>query len=276
MNRTTARPNPTDRIALVSVAAAAVLLLVPSRVKVPLLTPFQTVLLAPLRVSAELNRSLANLRSENRRLSELASRLAVENARLLSLAATDTLLPVAGLRLVRAPVIARDLVTFERYLIVSRGRQSRVRPGSPVIAPAGIAGKVVFAGRHQSLVQTLYATDCRVSVADKRSRVPALLRADPDGSLVLDYVPKDADYRVNDTVVTAGLGGVFPKGLGVGTVTSVPEQAAMFQPVRIRPFVNIPALQEVFILDLPDSIPGGWLDNLAPPEVAIPDQPEGE
>jgi rod shape-determining protein MreC len=102
------------------------------------------------------------------------------------------------------------------------------------------------------------------------------LRADPDGSLVLDYVPKDADYRVNDTVVTAGLGGVFPKGLGVGTVTSVPEQAAMFQPVRIRPFVNIPALQEVFILDLPDSIPGGWLDNLAPPEVAIPDQPEGE
>jgi len=270
-----------DRVALGLVALAFIVLILPFRVKGPVLAPLGTVLLAPLRGAALVSRTLGNLTSENRRLTELATQLAVENARLASLAAADTSRPAFSLPMVRAQVIARDLATFERYLVVSRGSASTVRPGCPVITANGVAGKVIACGPHQSLVQTLYATDCRISVANARSRVPALTRSDPLGRLLLDYVPRESDFKVNDTVVTAGLGGIFPKGLRVGTVISVPRRVGeMFQPVEIRPFVNIATLQEVMVIVLPDSVvsysPDGWLENLGPKEVSIPDQPTGQ
>jgi rod shape-determining protein MreC len=265
----------------------------PRQLRLAIVQPAQTILLSPLRLTALLGRTVSDLRTENYRLSRLAAELAIENARLEARAGTGSESPADSLLLVHAPVIARDPVTFERYLVVSRGRNHGIRPGNPVIAPTGVAGKVIAAGPHQALVQTLLATGSRVAVMNLRSRMSGVSRPAQAGALAIDYLPKEADYKVGDTVVTAGLGEVFPKGLRVGTVVSTPDdKGALFKPVLIRPFVDFSRLEAVFVLCLPESPllaprdstraspdsvrpDAGWLENTVPAEVTIPEDLPG-
>ena len=270
-----------DRIAWLVILLGFALLLLPHRLRLSVTQPFQSALLAPLRLGTAVSQSLHDVRAENERLSLLVARLSVENARLESASQTSGSEPRVGLALTRAPVISRDLATFERWLVISRGTLHGVRPGAPVITPDGVCGKVIACGPHQSLVQTLLAPESRIAVLDLRSRVPALARADHSGRLVLDYAPKESDFKVGDTVVTAGLGTVFPKGLRLGEVIAVPDRPeALFKPVTVRPFADISRVEQVFVIHLPEAgtldTASVWLENTAPPEVSIPDQPAGQ
>jgi len=267
-----------DRVAWLVILLGVVLLLLPHGLRLAISQPLQVVLLSPLRLGAALRRSVHDTWAENERLSLLAARLAVENARLESASQTSGPEPRVDLELTRASVISRDLATFERWFVISRGTRHGVRPGEPVITPDGICGKVIACGLHQSLVQTLLAPESRVAVLNLRTRVPALARPDRAGRLILDYAPKESDFRAGDTIVTAGLGTVFPKGLRVGEVIAVPDRPdALFKPVAVRPFADVSRIEQVFVVALPDTAsldPGtGWLENTARPEVSIPGQP---
>lgn len=272
-----------DRAAWLLLLLGLALLLLPQPLRFRLTAPLQTWVLAPLRALTLLGRNVARLNAENQRLSRIAAELAVENARLLAVTEMSTPAPSSPLELVRSPVINRDLATQKQYLIVSRGSRHGVRFGAPVLVAEGIVGRTVSAGEHQSLVQTILNPDSRVAVANTRSRLLALARGGKGPELVLDYVPtqltspQDTDFRIGDTLVTAGLGDVFPRDLGVGTVTGTEEKpAALFKSVRARPFADIARLDQVFILRVPDSVGSsledGWLDNLRPAEVAMPEE----
>jgi rod shape-determining protein MreC len=270
-----------DRAAWLVIVLGLALLLAPHRLRIAASQPLQAALLAPLRLGAAASQSLTEARTENERLSLLAVRLAVENARLESVSQITDAEPPADLVLTRAPVIGRDLTTFEHWLVISRGSLHGIRPGAPVITPDGVCGKVVACGPHQSLVQTLLAPESRIAVINLRSRVPALARPDRSGRLVLDYAPKDSDFRPGDTIVTAGIGTVFPKGLRLGEVTSVPDRPeALFKPVTIRPFADVSRVERVFVISLPEGTQpdtgAAWLENTGRPEVTIPDQPAGQ
>jgi len=270
-----------DRAAWLVIVLGLGLLLFPHRLRVAASEPFQVALLAPLRLVSAVSQSLRGEKAENERLSLLAARLAVENARIESAAEAAGAEPHANVTLIRAPVIGRDLTTFEHWLVISRGSLHGVRPGAPVITADGVCGKVIACGPHQSLVQTLLASESRIAVLNVRSRVPALARPDRSGHLVLDYAPKDSDFRPGDTIVTAGLGTIFPKGLRLGEVTGVPDRPeALFKPVTIRPFADVSRVERVFVISLPEGpepdTGAVWLENTTAPEVTIPDQPAGQ
>jgi cell shape-determining protein MreC len=98
---------------------------------------------------------------------------------------------------------------------------------------------------------------------------------------VLDYAPKDSDFRPGDTVVTAGIGTVFPKGLRLGEVADLPDRpGALFKSVSIRPFADIGRVEQVFVMSLPDSaLPDSgamWLENTTPPEISVPGYPANQ
>jgi cell shape-determining protein MreC len=108
-----------------------------------------------------------------------------------------------------------------------------------------------------------------------------LARPDRAGRLFLDYVPKESDFKPGDTLVTAGIGTVFPKGLRLGEVVAVPDRPeALFKPVTIRPFADVSRIEQVFVISIPEAASHdsgtGWLENTARPEVSIPDQPAGQ
>lgn len=263
-----------DRISWVILLTALIVYLLPRNTKMKITPPLATVVLAPLRGIAFLHATISTTSIDNARLAHLAAELALENARLkhyLSFPENSMSLPSNSLRLIRSRVIARDITTLKRFLTVNRGLDDGIQVGTNVIVPEGVVGRVVAVSAHQALVGTIFEPDFRAAVMNTRSREIGLARP-TEKEIFLDYANKNADFKPGDTIVTSGLGGVFPQGLLIGVVMESKEEPdALFKSIRIKPFVNITRIEQVFLIIAPDSLRDEWLDNLQPPEVKMPD-----
>ncbi len=264
-----------DRISWIFLFAALILTLLPRGTKIKISQFPATGLLFPLRGIAYLRNTIATLGTENQRLARLAAELALENAWLRSTLNREnatTLSYPPQTRLIRASIIGCDLATLKRFFIIARGANDGIRPGTPVISPEGIVGVVTSTSPAQSLIQTIFEPDFRVAVLNNRTREVALALPGPEGLLQLEYAAKDADFQPGDTIITSGMGGVFPKGIPVGLVIATPEKPdELFKPILIRPFARITALEQVFILLFPGQANDEWLDGLKPREITIPE-----
>lgn len=169
-----------------------------------------------------------------------------ENARLKTLLGFR---PEPPARALVAPVVGRDPTHWRSSLIVARGRKDGVRSHQPVIAPAGLVGQIIDVAPHTSRVLQINDVDSRVSVLVQRTRVEGVLTGSLTGGLWLKWVPSDADLQVGDSLVTSGLGPVYPKGLFVGTIEGVEsDPAGLFQQAQVRPAVALDRVEEVVIL----------------------------
>ena len=65
----------------------------------------------------------------------------------------------------------------------------------------------------------------------------------------MDFVPLQADVVVGDTVLSAGIDGVFPRGFAIGTVTAVEPGNELFHRIRLRPAVDFGEIDQVFLLE---------------------------
>jgi len=65
----------------------------------------------------------------------------------------------------------------------------------------------------------------------------------------MDYMAKSSDVTVGDTVITSGLGGIFPKGLPVGRISKVKDlPGELFKGVEVTPSVDFSKLEEVLVI----------------------------
>jgi len=68
-------------------------------------------------------------------------------------------------------------------------------------------------------------------------------------SLIMKYLPKDADIRVNDVVITSGLTDAYPQGLLIGSVINIREEfSGLSRYCYINPAVNLSSIEEVLII----------------------------
>lgn len=199
-----------------------------------------------------------NVFAENRRLREEVSRLrthlalleddAAENERLREMLEFERRTEI---ELLPARVIAREPSPLYRAFVANRGSAHEVEYEMPVVDHRGLVGKVVQTLPHLSLVQLLKDPSARTSVMDKRSRAVAILETENGRDFFAQY-RTPADIAVGDTIVTSGLGGVFPKGLFIGTVSEIKEgYDPLFKRVFVKPFVSFEHLEEVFIVKRP-------------------------
>lgn len=66
----------------------------------------------------------------------------------------------------------------------------------------------------------------------------------------MTYVNRDAKIKPGEPVISSGLGGVFPKGILLGTVigAQLNKQTGMYQDVDIKPAVDFRRLEEVLVV----------------------------
>ncbi len=148
-----------------------------------------------------------------------------------------------------ARIIAHDPSTWSKSFIIDLGKEDGVEPDSPVIAEQGIVGRVLECSAKYSRVLMISDTDSSVSGVDVRSRVNGVVQGTGLGPLRLGYVSPLEDIQVGDTVVSSGLGGVFPKGYALGTVVkSTPADNRLGLEIELTPSVDLGVLDYVFIL----------------------------
>ena len=153
------------------------------------------------------------------------------------------------LKSVVARVIGQDATQWARVVFINKGTQDGVKENLAVVTSAGIVGHVIQAGLNTSKVML---------VVDGRSSVDALFSYDRVSGIVvgtgmefceMKYVPITAEVNVGDQIISSGLGGVYPKGLVVGTVISITKATqGLFQEISIAPSADFGRLEEVLVL----------------------------
>jgi rod shape-determining protein MreC len=82
-----------------------------------------------------------------------------------------------------------------------------------------------------------------------RTRRQGVVRGGLGTGLELDYVPLQADVRPGDRVLTAGIDGVYPRGIPIGTIASVEPGGQLFHRINVAPAVDFGTLDQVYLLE---------------------------
>ena len=109
-------------------------------------------------------------------------------------------------------------------VIINVGAEQGIEVDKGVLDPWGVYGRIVEVFDDTSHVLLLNDERHATPVLLSRTRQYFIASGNgPDEPLTLDNVNLSSDIRIGDTIVTSGLGGVFPEGLVVGVVETVTD-----------------------------------------------------
>lgn len=122
-----------------------------------------------------------------------------------------------------AYVIDRDISNYSEIIIINVGKKDGIKEDMTVIADKGLVGHVISVTDHTAKVQTIIDTSSTVSSTISTSRDGIIVRGTLEDKTTLKatYIPTDANIIQGDSVETSGLGGIYPKGIHIGTIKQV-------------------------------------------------------
>ena len=243
----------------VAVAASIFLLSLSEENQLQAAKGVKSVLLGPVsRVEAYFS-TIEELRDENRELERIAVSLYHERERLRQFGEErNRLRELIGLRedsfheFLPCEVIARSSNRSNNFVVVDRGGGEGVKAGMAVVGYRGLVGRVSRVYPECSDVLLLSNRSVSVSCQNKRSRTIGMLEWERENQFRLDYIGKEEDVRMGDTLLTSGLGRLFPKGFPVATVFQVTdERGGLSKKVRATCMTDLNTLEELFIVVVP-------------------------
>ena len=131
--------------------------------------------------------------------------------------------------LVDASVTGRQSSNYMSVMMIDRGTSSGVERDMPVVSPDGVIGYVAEAGSSWAKVVTVCEATSSVGAVVERTGEAGLVSGSytlaADDLLKMTYLSPDSDVTVGDRIITSGYGNVYPRGLTIGYVESVENDA---------------------------------------------------
>ena len=215
-----------------------------------------SVILSPI---TGLGNVIRNLTADQETLSELQAeneRLRIRNVELEEAALTAERLQglldlqsAYSLQSTAARIISGSTDSWSSTVIIDKGTSSGIAVGMPVCDANGAIGMVIDCGPNTATVRLITDEGSRVSAMVQSSRAQGMVEGSATGQLKLTLIRVEQVIEVGDTIVTSGLGGVFPKGIPIGKVTAVERTpGAMYYDVVVEPFARAENLEEVLVI----------------------------
>lgn len=149
-----------------------------------------------------------------------------------------------------AEVMAVDTSPYRHQVVIDKGRIDGVYVGQPVINEKGIVGQITFVAAHNSRVLLLSDAKNAIPVQVVRNDIRVIASGNGEvDEIQLEYIPTSTDIRVDDLLVTSGLGGVYPEGYPVAYVTSVEHDTRReFAAIKAKPVVEFDRLRYLLLV----------------------------
>lgn len=174
---------------------------------------------------------ISNLKTENQELKNKNSQLEqslreLENIR----TENETLKEYMGLtekygeyKTVPGYVINKDISNYSKTIIINIGKNDGIEENMTVIADEGLVGHVISVTDSTAKVRTIIDTSSSVSCLMSTNKDSIICKGTLDSTSELKamYIPTDANVVKGDSVDTSGLGGIYPKGIHVGTIKKI-------------------------------------------------------
>jgi len=230
--------------------------------------PIQVVVDSPFRLWDWIQETTEDRRDLELELSRLRAERLITNARLQRMTALEAenarLRAILEARLrvrdeVRvAEIMAVDANPFRHSILIGAGEQDKVYDGQALVDAKGVVGQVIETGLTTAQALLISDPSHALPVEVNRNGLRTIAKGTGElDRLDLPFLPNNADIQVGDLLVTSGLGGKFPAGYPVATVTvvnRVPREP--FADVAAKPAASLDQIHEVMLI-WPSAADGG-------------------
>lgn len=122
-----------------------------------------------------------------------------------------------------ADVINRDISNYSRTIVINVGSDDGIEEDMTVIADSGLVGHVISVTSNTAKVQTIVDTATAVTSTISTTEDTIIVQGTLDDKTTLKatFIPTDAVVLEGDSVETSGIGGIYPKGIHIGTIKEV-------------------------------------------------------
>lgn len=107
------------------------------------------------------------------------------------------------------------------FYTINRGKVDGIEKNMPVVTPSGLFGKVYSVGNKSSVVIPINHPFSSVAARIVETGENGIIEGSRDGKLYLKLISKESTATIGMLVTTSGLGGVYPKGLLIGSITEI-------------------------------------------------------
>ena len=150
-------------------------------------------------------------------------------------------------------VVAKNSDNWSSSFTINKGSASGIKVDNCVITAEGMVGFVSEVGPTWATVTSVTDTTMEASAIASRTRDVASAEGDfelmTEGFLRLSYLPRDTKVLKGDVIETSGVGGLFPKGIVIGTVEEVKtETHAISKYAVIKPAVDFDRVNHVIVI----------------------------
>ena len=174
---------------------------------------------------------ISNLKSENEDLKEINCQLeqSLREYEIIK-SENETLKEYLGLtekygeyKTVPGYVIDKEISNYSKTIIINIGKNDGIEVNMTVIADEGLVGHVVSVTDNTAKVQTIVDTSSSISCLMSTNKDSIICKGtlSSNSELKAMYIPTDANLVQGDSVDTSGLGGIYPKGIHVGSIKKI-------------------------------------------------------
>ncbi len=147
-----------------------------------------------------------------------------------------------------AQAIMLDTSSRFKSIIIDRGSAAGIEINDAVVNANGLIGRVVLTTNDLAKVQLLTDSNSSVGALVERTRRQGVLRGDGYSGGAFNDVPSLADVQPGDRLLSAGIDGIYPKGIPMAVVLKSDPGPSLFKNITVRPLVDFGTIEEVIVI----------------------------
>jgi rod shape-determining protein MreC len=229
---------------------------------IAIVSPFQELLSKTINGAARVWNNyiyLINTQEENYQLRRELEKLKFQNnavtEKLNSFKRLDSLfdfINTSDMNLLPADVVGFDSTGWAKMIMINKGMNNSVMKDMAVVTYNGLIGRIVQSTSKYSKVLLITDPRSAVDAVIQRTRDRGVVVGNNKGILEMKYLSVDSDVKDGDIVISSGLGGIYQKGLLIGTVSKVYEKkTGLFRRIDITPSADISRIEELLVVISP-------------------------
>jgi rod shape-determining protein MreC len=151
--------------------------------------------------------------------------------------------------MVIAEIVLPNQINGKPQIIIDKGAEDRIQPGSAAINNKGLVGQVTQVNNSNSKITPITSNQFAVSAVSNRGSINAIISGTGNPFLEIQQLPAYETIAIDDYFLTSGLGGIYPRGIKIGRVSKIiPTNNSQFNRIIITPFSSPLSLSEVILI----------------------------
>lgn len=152
-----------------------------------------------------------------------------------------------------AEVVAKNSDNWSRTFTINKGSSSGIAIDNCVVTAEGMVGYISEVGLTWATVTAITDANMEASAIASRTRDVASVEGDFElmgkGYFRLSYLPRDTQLLEGDLIETSGFGGLFPKGIVLGSVVEVrSEEHGISKYAVVKPSVDLDGINHILVI----------------------------